>query len=261
MTRHAAVGPRHLARHHAPLPATAIRGGVRRAPRASREGVLTGRRPGVLGHASRPGARGGAGVVFSGYRYDSLRLAGACTRAGRLPRTRMYGHRDDLTRGSRDRRGLLKRELVMTTPQGAHVAVEGRGELLNLCANNYLGLANHPDDRRGRARGARPLGLRHGLGAVHLRHAGSSTASSRSASRRSSARTTRSSTARASTPTAASSRRCSASEDAVISDAAQPRLDHRRHPPLQGAAAPLRERRHGRARGAPERGGRTRAAG
>jgi glycine C-acetyltransferase len=32
----------------------------------------------------------------------------------------------------------------MTTPQGAHVDVEGRGELLNLCANNYLGLANHP---------------------------------------------------------------------------------------------------------------------
>ena len=41
--------------------------------------------------------------------------------------------------------GLLKLELVMTTPQGAHVEVDGRGELLNLCANNYLGLANHPE--------------------------------------------------------------------------------------------------------------------
>jgi len=40
--------------------------------------------------------------------------------------------------------GTYKSELVMTTPQGAHVNVEGRGELLNLCANNYLGLANHP---------------------------------------------------------------------------------------------------------------------
>jgi glycine C-acetyltransferase len=41
--------------------------------------------------------------------------------------------------------GTYKTELVMTTPQGAHVDVEGRGELLNLCANNYLGLANHPE--------------------------------------------------------------------------------------------------------------------
>lgn len=41
--------------------------------------------------------------------------------------------------------GTFKSELVMTTPQGAHVDVEGRGELLNLCANNYLGLASHPD--------------------------------------------------------------------------------------------------------------------
>src|SRR6266536_3488565 len=39
--------------------------------------------------------------------------------------------------------GLYKSELVMTTPQGAHVDVAGR-ELLNLCANNYLGLASHP---------------------------------------------------------------------------------------------------------------------
>ena len=40
--------------------------------------------------------------------------------------------------------GTFKSELVMTTPQGAHVEVEDRGELLNLCANNYLGLASHP---------------------------------------------------------------------------------------------------------------------
>jgi glycine C-acetyltransferase len=40
--------------------------------------------------------------------------------------------------------GLYKSELVMETPQGARVDVAGRGELLNLCANNYLGLASHP---------------------------------------------------------------------------------------------------------------------
>src|SRR6476620_4824680 len=60
----------------------------------------------------------------------------------------MYGAvRDDLRArlDGLDGDGLLKRELVMTTPQGAHVDVADRGELLNLCANNYLGLANHPD--------------------------------------------------------------------------------------------------------------------
>jgi glycine C-acetyltransferase len=59
----------------------------------------------------------------------------------------MYGAiRDELT-GRLDgvrHAGTYKTELVMTTPQGAHVDVEGRGELLNLCANNYLGLASHP---------------------------------------------------------------------------------------------------------------------
>jgi glycine C-acetyltransferase len=60
----------------------------------------------------------------------------------------MYGTvRDDLAARLAELRGegLYKHELTMTTPQGAHVDVEGRGELLNLCANNYLGLANHPE--------------------------------------------------------------------------------------------------------------------
>jgi glycine C-acetyltransferase len=59
----------------------------------------------------------------------------------------MYGTlRDDLVGTLAEVReaGLYKSELVMTTPQGAHVDVTGQGELLNLCANNYLGLANHP---------------------------------------------------------------------------------------------------------------------
>jgi glycine C-acetyltransferase len=41
--------------------------------------------------------------------------------------------------------GTLKSELVMTTPQAVHVEVAGLGAVLNMCANNYLGLANHPD--------------------------------------------------------------------------------------------------------------------
>ncbi|HEX4518058.1 MAG TPA: glycine C-acetyltransferase [Gaiellaceae bacterium] len=59
----------------------------------------------------------------------------------------MYGNlRDELieTLAGLREAGTYKSELVMTTPQGARVEVEGRGELLNLCANNYLGLANHP---------------------------------------------------------------------------------------------------------------------
>ncbi|TMC90195.1 MAG: glycine C-acetyltransferase [Chloroflexi bacterium] len=42
------------------------------------------------------------------------------------------------------RAGLEKPERVLTGPQGALVGVLD-SEVLNLCANNYLGLANHPD--------------------------------------------------------------------------------------------------------------------
>ncbi len=39
--------------------------------------------------------------------------------------------------------GLYKAEAVITTPQAAEIGVGGRS-VLNLCANNYLGLADHP---------------------------------------------------------------------------------------------------------------------
>ncbi|MBX3181209.1 MAG: glycine C-acetyltransferase [Polyangiaceae bacterium] len=39
--------------------------------------------------------------------------------------------------------GLLKSERIITTPQGALVTSGGK-EVINLCANNYLGLASHP---------------------------------------------------------------------------------------------------------------------
>lgn len=40
--------------------------------------------------------------------------------------------------------GLYKRERVIAGPQQAEVTVAGGAPVLNLCANNYLGLANHP---------------------------------------------------------------------------------------------------------------------
>jgi glycine C-acetyltransferase len=43
------------------------------------------------------------------------------------------------------RAGLEKAERILSSPQQAHVAVPGRTDVLNMCANNYLGLANHPE--------------------------------------------------------------------------------------------------------------------
>lgn len=40
--------------------------------------------------------------------------------------------------------GTFKRERVLSTPQGTRVQTPSSGEVLNLCANNYLGLAQHP---------------------------------------------------------------------------------------------------------------------
>ncbi len=41
--------------------------------------------------------------------------------------------------------GLWKGERVLTSPQQAHVGVGERIDVLNMCANNYLGLADHPE--------------------------------------------------------------------------------------------------------------------
>ncbi len=60
----------------------------------------------------------------------------------------MYGSlQQELTAeldGLREAR-LFKAELELESPQSPHVRVAGMGEMLNLCANNYLGLADHPE--------------------------------------------------------------------------------------------------------------------
>jgi glycine C-acetyltransferase len=64
-------------------------------------------------------------------------------------RNTVFGRlRDELDTQLDDARasGTYKHELAITTPQSAHVDVDGFPPgMLNLCANNYLGLANHPD--------------------------------------------------------------------------------------------------------------------
>jgi glycine C-acetyltransferase len=40
--------------------------------------------------------------------------------------------------------GLYKKERIITSPQGADITVQGGQEVINFCANNYLGLSAHP---------------------------------------------------------------------------------------------------------------------
>ncbi|ALM84604.1 glycine C-acetyltransferase [Bordetella sp. N] len=44
-----------------------------------------------------------------------------------------------------DEAGLSKHERVINSRQGSHVSLTGGKEVINLCANNYLGLSSHPD--------------------------------------------------------------------------------------------------------------------
>jgi len=59
----------------------------------------------------------------------------------------MYGkEKDDLSTTLEEIReaGLFKTERVITSPQGADISVRGGAEVINFCANNYLGLSSHP---------------------------------------------------------------------------------------------------------------------
>jgi len=40
--------------------------------------------------------------------------------------------------------GLFKNERVIVSPQGAEITISSGAEVLNFCANNYLGLSNNP---------------------------------------------------------------------------------------------------------------------
>src|SRR6266481_4251438 len=61
--------------------------------------------------------------------------------------------------------GLFKTERIITTPQGAHIAVADGKRVINMCANNYLGLADHPE----LIKAAKEALDTHGLGMASVR--------------------------------------------------------------------------------------------
>jgi 7-keto-8-aminopelargonate synthetase-like enzyme len=69
--------------------------------------------------------------------------------------------------------GLWKTERPIVSPQGGHISVAPDGrDMLNLCANNYLGLADHPALIAAAKAAMDEPRLRHGERALHLRHTG-----------------------------------------------------------------------------------------
>jgi glycine C-acetyltransferase len=61
--------------------------------------------------------------------------------------------------------GLFKTERIITSPQDAHIRVADGREVLNMCANNYLGLADHPE----LIKAAKEALDTHGLGMASVR--------------------------------------------------------------------------------------------
>jgi len=61
--------------------------------------------------------------------------------------------------------GLYKHERVIDSPQSARIHVQDGGSVLNFCANNYLGLANHPQIEAAAQEGLRE----HGYGMASVR--------------------------------------------------------------------------------------------
>lgn len=62
--------------------------------------------------------------------------------------------------------GLYKNERIIDSAQGSRIQVQSGGEVINLCANNYLGLAQHPEVNAAATAGLRDWG--YGMASVRF---------------------------------------------------------------------------------------------
>lgn len=76
----------------------------------------------------------------------------------------MQGHLQKTLQEIRDS-GLYKSERIITSPQNANITVSGGRKVLNMCANNYLGLSDHPEIVKAAQEGM----TRHGYGLSSVR--------------------------------------------------------------------------------------------
>ena len=143
--------------------------------------------------------------------------------------------------------GLFKDERIILTPQGADIRVKD-GEVINFCANNYLGLSNHP-----RLVAAAKEALdRYGYGMSSVRFICGTQDIHKELEREIADFLGTDDTILYSSCFDANGGLFETLLGRRVRDhlrRAQPRLDHRRHPAVQGRAQALRARRHGRSRG------------
>ena len=208
--RDAALGPGHLGRDHRPVAGQSLARGVR--------------------HGARWQVRQGGS-----------RLDGGVAMYGAV-RKDLQATLDEIREA-----GLYKYERELASPQASHVMSGGQrgAELLR---QQLSGSRRSPATGRGSAEGLDRLGIRHGQRALHLRYA--------DAAHLARGPDLGAAAHRGDDPVLVVLRR----EWRAVRGAArrarrrhlrraQPRIDHRRHPAVQGAAAALQQPRHGRPRG------------
>ncbi len=142
-----------------------------------------------------------------------------------------------------DAAGLLKRERVIGSAQGPVVTLADGREMINLCANNYLGLANHPAV----VAAAHEALDRYGYGVASVRFICGTQRVHRELEERLSAYLSMDDAILYSSCFDANGGLFETlldEQDAVISDALEPRQHHRRDSPVQGAPPALRQQRH-----------------